>query len=414
MTFTQLSSKQAKIFTWWAEPRIADRYEAIICDGAVRSGKTICMSVSFIVWAMSGFEGCIFGICGKTVASATRNIIVPLQMVADLNSDYALSFSRSMSLLTVRDRHSGTENYFYVFGGKDESSYQLIQGITLAGILLDEVALMPQSFVEQALARCSVTGSRLWFNCNPDSPSHWFYKTWVLQAEQKRALHLHFMMDDNPSLSPQILERYRSLWTGTFYRRYILGEWCTAEGLVYSNFDRDKHVIHDLDPRGRFYISIDYGTHNPFSAGLWYLSGNTAVRMQEFYYSSVEHGQQLTDEEYYKHLEELAGKYPILAVVVDPSALSFIETIRRHGRFFVTQADNDVLDGIRYTANMLNAGRIKIHDSCVDCIREFETYSWDPKSESDKVIKEFDHAMDDTRYFCYTILQREWRGRMNS
>ncbi len=402
-----LSNKQVQVLKW---PYTG--HTALICDGAVRTGKTSVMSLSFILWAMGNFSGCNFALCGKTVGSAERNIMQPLMGITYLREQFSLEYSRSTHQLTIK--RGKRQNRFYVFGGRDESSYTLIQGVTLAGVLLDEVALMPRSFVEQALARCSVDGARFFFNCNPDSPSHWFYKEWILKVSEKDATHLHFMMDDNPSLTEETKARYRSLWTGTFYRRYILGEWCTAEGLVYSNFDRDKHVIHDLDPRGRFYISIDYGTHNPFSAGLWYLNGNTAVRMQEFYYSSVEHGQQLTDEEYYKHLEELAGKYPILAVVVDPSALSFIETIRRHGRFFVTQADNDVLDGIRYTANQLNAGRIKIHDSCVDCIREFETYSWDPKSESDKVIKEFDHAMDDTRYFCYTILQREWRGRMIS
>ena len=302
-------------------------------------------------------------------------------------------------------------NTYFLFGGQDESSYMLIQGITLAGILLDEVALMPRSFVEQACARCSVPGSKLWFNCNPEGPQHWFYKEWILKCEEKNALHIHFTMADNLALDPQIRRRYETLYSGVFYRRYILGEWCVAEGLVYQ-FDKELHVakiqnMELLEKYGRWYISVDYGTLNPFSAGLWCLYEGRAIRIREYYYSGRSTSITLTDEEYYIELEKLAGELDIQAVVVDPSAASFITTIRRHGRFSVRKAKNDVLPGIRITASLMKAGLLQIGENCVDAIREFGLYRWDDKGETDRVIKENDHAMDDIRYFCATIMRRD-------
>lgn len=407
MQFKQLSKKQFEIMLF---PYTS--YSALICDGAVRSGKTVMMTVSFVMWAMNCFTGMNFGICGKSVRSAERNIIMPLLQIASMNQRYSLKYTRSISLLTVTDP-SGKENYFYIFGGKDESSYMLIQGITLAGILLDEVALMPRSFVEQALARCSVEGSKYWFNCNPDSPAHWFYTEWVQKAEQRNAMHLHFLMEDNPSLSPQKLQEYKTMYSGVFYDRYIRGQWVVAEGRVYQMFNDnpDAYILHDstFGMDGQFFVSIDYGTLNPCSMGLWCVRGKQAIRIKEYYYSGRDTQQQKTDEEYYTELEKLTAGYYIRAVVIDPSAASFIACIRRHGKFLVRQAINDVNDGIRITSSLLSAGMLLIHESCKDCIREFGLYRWDDTKNQDTVIKENDHAMDDVRYFCNTILAREFR-----
>ncbi len=379
-------------------------YDAIICDGAVRSGKTSIMTVAFVDWAMREFNGQRFGICGKTVDSATKNIIVPYISMRYAKERYTLHWRRSDKLLEVK--RGAITNWFEVFGGKDESSFMLIQGRTLAGVLLDEVALMPESFVNQALARCSVDGARLWFSCNPDNPNHWFYKNWIQRHRERNALYLHFSMEDNPALSEKTLERYRSMYSGVFYDRYIRGLWVVAEGLVYP-FDPASHVVQEFPKDGAYYISCDYGTLNPFSAGLWCVSGGKAVRIREYYYSGRGEKSQKTDEEYYMELEKLAGDLPIVHVVVDPSAASFITTIRRHGRFSVRKAKNDVLDGIRLTAAMLRAGVIKIGAGCVDAIREFGLYRWDDKGEVDKPIKENDHAMDDIRYFCSTVMRRD-------
>lgn len=377
-------------------------FDAIICDGAIRSGKTVFMTLSFVDDAMRRYNGQRFGICGKTVDSTVKNIVKPYMGLSYANDKYDIQWKRSEKVLVVSNGRS--ENVFEVFGGKDESSYTLIQGRTLAGVLFDEVVLQPRSFVEQAYGRCSVDGSKLWFNCNPSSPQHWFYREWVQQPEKHNAIRLHFSLEDNPALSSHIIERYKSMYTGTFYNRYILGEWCVADGLVY-NFGEDN-ITDEAPKNGEYYISIDYGTQNPFSAGLWCLLGDKAVRIKEYYYNGREKNVQKTDEEYCDAVEVLAKGYSIKRVIVDPSAASFIAALRKRG-YTILKANNEVLDGIRRVAVYLQNGNIKIHRSCGDAIREFGLYQWDDKAKEDTVIKENDHAMDDIRYFANTILKNK-------
>lgn len=381
------------------------KYDAIICDGAVRSGKTSIMMWAFVRWAMENFSGQRFGICGKTVDSCSKNIIVPFTAMTLAKEKYTMRWRRSEKILEVR--RGTTTNWFEVFGGKDESSAALIQGRTLAGVLLDEVALMPRSFVEQALARCSVDGNKKWFSCNPESPQHWFYLEWIKKHDERNALYLHFTMRDNPGLTEKVIEQYESMFSGVFYDRFIRGLWVVAEGLVYPHFG--EHCVVDEEPAsGRYYISVDYGTLNPFSAGLWCVTKQGAVRIKEYYHSGRRTNIQKTDEEYYQALRDLAKGYNVDYVIVDPSAASFITTIFRHGEFQVVKANNDVMDGIRRTSVYLKDGRLKIHRSCKDAIREFRLYRWDEDSTVDKVIKEDDHAMDDIRYFCNTIMVRHF------
>lgn len=396
-----ISPKQKKILAF-----PYSNYDALICDGAVRSGKTSIMMWAFVDWAMREFSGQRFGICGKTVDSASKNIVVPFISMSRAKKLYTLRWRRSDKILEViRGR---VKNYFEVFGGKDESSFMLIQGRTLAGVLLDEVALMPESFVNQALARCSADGAKLWFSCNPDNPMHWFYNEWILGREDHNALYLHFTMRDNPSLSEQTLARYESMYSGVFYQRYILGKWVAAEGLVYPMFSEDRHVIHgDPDGPGVYYISIDYGTMNPTAMGLWRVHRGEAVMMKEYYYDGRAMRKQKTDEEYYQDLEAFAGNKKIERVIVDPSAASFKESVHRHGKFAVWGADNSVLDGIRLTATLLQTGRLKFHESCENAFKEFQSYVWDEDAGEDKVIKENDHAMDMIRYFAATVMWRE-------
>lgn len=395
-----ISPKQKKILAF-----PYSKYDAIICDGAVRSGKTSLMMWAFVSWAMENFSGQSFGICGKTVDSCTKNIIVPFTVMTLAKEKYTLRWRSSHKILEVR--RGAVTNYFEVFGGKDESSYTLIQGRTLAGVLLDEVVLMPRSFVEQALTRCSVDGAKLWFSCNPDNPMHWFYTEWIKRARERNALYLHFEMTDNPGLSQKTLERYQTMFSGVFYDRYVRGKWCVAEGLVYDF--GEEQITDDIPQGGEYYISVDYGTLNPFSAGLWCIDGGKAVRIAEYYYSGRDSKVQKTDEDYCDAIIELAGNKPVRHVIVDPSAASFITALRRRGNFSVREAKNDVLDGIRLTYRMLKNGQIKIHKNCKDAIREFGLYRWDDKSTTDKPIKENDHAMDDIRYFANTILRRRFK-----
>ena len=379
-------------------------YDCLICDGAIRSGKTVFMMLSFVDDAMRRYNNQRFGICGKTVDSTVKNIIMPYLSLVYAKEKYNIQWKRTDKTLVVSK--GNITNTFEIFGGKDESSFALIQGRTLAGVLIDEVALIPRSFVEQACARCSVDGSKLWFNCNPASPQHWFYKEWICDLEKRNAIRLHFQLEDNPSLSQHIIDRYKSMYTGVFYNRYILGEWCVAEGLVYD-FGEDN-ITDETPSNGEYYISIDYGTLNPFSAGLWCVLGDKAVRIKEYYYNGREKAKQRTDEEYCDDIEELAKGYNIRQVIVDPSAASFITALRKR-QFSVRKANNDVLDGIRRTAVYLRNGNIKIHRSCADSIAEFGLYRWDDKAATDTPIKENDHAMDEIRYFSNTILKNKVR-----
>jgi len=372
----------------------------VICDGAVRSGKTLSMCVSFAAWLSHDFHDTAFALCGKTIVSLRRNIVVPILPILRA---HGFECEEKITGNYVDIKFGAASNRLYYFGGKDEGSAANIQGMTLGGVLLDEVALMPRSFVEQAIARCSLKGSKLWFNCNPEYPQHWFHREWVLKAQEKNALYLHFTMDDNPSLSPEVRARYKILYSGAFYKRYIEGQWVGADGLVYPMFSPETHVIAEasLSPMycGRHVISCDYGTVNPASFGLWGDSGDKWVRLREYYWDSKARGVQRTDEEHYSALEQLAGPLDISYVVCDPSAASFIECVRRHGRFTCVPAKNDVLTGIRLVADALREGRLRFAACCADCIREFGLYAWESGGGRDAPKKEHDHAMDDVRYF---------------
>lgn len=392
----RFSPKQRQVLTWWQ----TGRWQALICDGAVRSGKTFCMGLSFFLWAQHDFNGRQFALCGKTVGALRRNLLT--ELVPCLRRiGMEVRENRSANTLTVV--YAGHRNQFLLFGGKDASSAALIQGSTLAGLLLDETALMPRAFVEQAVARCSVRGSRLWFNCNPEGPEHWFYKEWIEKAESRGALRLHFTMEDNPGLPPEIRQRYERLYTGVFYRRFVLGEWAAAQGLVYDFFDPDKDAAEVPDgPFSAWRVSVDYGTVNPLSMGLWGEKNGVWYRVEEVYYDSRREGRQKTDAEYAEMLEELVAGRDIQRVIVDPSAASFIETLRRKG-WQVMKADNDVADGIRVTADLLRQRRIVLCRPCRDCLREMALYCWDERSGRDAPRKEHDHAMDEMRYFAMDL-----------
>lgn len=406
--FKPFSQRQRQILNWWTASSPVSGADGIIADGAIRSGKTICMSLSFVIWAMTNFDGQNFGMAGKTIGSFRRNVLQVLKRMLK-SRGYKYEDHRSDNLLIIR--RNGKANNFYIFGGKDESSQDLVQGITLAGVFFDEVALMPESFVNQATARCSVDGSKFWFNCNPSGPAHWFKKEWIDRRDKKRLLYLHFTMDDNLSLSEKIKERYRGQYSGIFYQRYIMGLWVVAEGIIYDMFSAAKHVvkIQDIakDLTNTCYVSIDYGTQNATVFKLWVKgqSGNW-YSVREYYYSGRDNKRQKTDAEYADDLETFIDDAKPRAVIVDPSAASFIAELRRRG-IPTLKAKNDVLDGIREMAKLITIGRLKWVDCCQHTITEFGAYAWDPKAAErgeDAPIKDNDHCMDADRYFIFTIL----------
>ncbi len=406
--FKPFSVKQKKVLTWWLDESPMKDKDGIIADGSIRSGKTVSMALSFVMWAMETFEEQNFAMCGKTIGSFRRNVLAVLKLMLS-SRGYAVKDHRADNYVEISFK--GKTNYFYIFGGKDERSQDLIQGITLAGVLFDEVALMPESFVNQATGRCSVDGSKFWFNCNPDGPYHWFKTGWIDKIKEKNLLYLHFTMQDNLSLTEKIRQRYASLYTGVFFQRYILGLWVVAEGIIYDMFSEDRHIVENIarDNNKKHYISCDYGTQNATVFLLWQEgSDDKWYCIDEYYYSGRDESSQKTDNAYADDLENFIGDTPIEAVIVDPSAASFIATLRQRG-YKVRKAKNDVLDGIRFTGTQLNLAKIFFCKKCKNTIKEFSSYIWDAKAcerGEDKPIKQHDHAMDAVRYFCYTIIHK--------
>lgn len=407
--FSPFSQKQKKVLTWWCQNSPVNEKDGIIADGAIRSGKTVSMSLSFVMWAMSSFDGQNFAMCGKTIGSFRRNVLFWLKLMLH-SRGYSITDHRADNLLVVRK--NGKENYFYIFGGKDERSQDLIQGITLAGVFFDEVALMPESFVNQATGRCSVKGSKFWFNCNPDGPYHWFKVNWIDKCKEKNILYLHFTMDDNLSLAEDIKKRYRSMYTGVFFKRYILGLWAVAEGIIYDMFSKEKHTkdikeFFRILINGNRYVSCDYGTQNATVFLLWNKGRDGKwYCIREYYYSGRDKAKQKTDSEYADDLKEWLEGIQIKAIIVDPSAASFIAELRKRG-YKVLKAKNDVLDGIRLVGTMLNLEQLVFASSCKETIKEFASYVWDEKAferGEDKPTKQHDHCLDACRYFVSTIL----------
>ena len=386
--FKPFSKKQRKVLNWWCRSSPVRDYNGIIADGAIRSGKSVAMSLSFVIWAMSEFEACNFAMCGKTIGSFRRNVLFWLKLMLR-SRGYSVSEQRTENLVIVRRRN--VENYFYVFGGKDERSQDLIQGITLAGVFFDEVALMPESFVNQATGRCSVDGSKFWFNCNPGSPAHWFKTGWIDKRADKRLLYLHFTMDDNLSLSEAVKERYRGMYTGVFFKRYILGEWKSADGVIYRQFaDDPERFILDEVPADIIIgtMGLDFGGNGSAHAGC--LVGITRgyrsiVILDEYYRKEVIDPGTLTDD-VCGFVQRSQAQVRATSIWCDSAETTLIKGIRtevfaRHIPVEVRNArKGEIIDRIRLCDMLMSQGRFFILRRCRHTIAALSEAVWDSKS----------------------------------
>lgn len=402
--FQPFSKKQKQVLTWWMPQSPYRDYDMIIADGSIRSGKTIAMIDGFLTWSLETFRHQNFILSGRTMGALKRNVLRPaFQILAAKGIPYR--YNRSEHFVQI-----GTNTY-YCFGANNEAAQDVLQGLTAAGAYGDEAALFPQSFVEQMIGRCSVEGSKIWLNCNPAGPYHYLKTDYIDKAEEKRILRLHFTLDDNLTLSEQIKERYRRMFTGVFYKRYVLGLWVMAEGVVYDMWDEDVHVVDNADLPGRFrrhFVAVDYGTGNPTTFLLFGEAENGVLyQLDEYYWDSRARGRQKEDSEYADDFQKWlpAGLTPA-AILVDPSAASFITTLKNRRSkdprlANVRQADNEVVDGIRRVATRLSQKRLFVHRRCLETRKEFAAYAWDPKAQQrgeDKPLKENDHCMDPVRY----------------
>lgn len=407
--FKPFSNKQLKVLTWWMKDSPAANKDILIADGSVRAGKTVVMSLSFVMWSNETFDGENFALCGKTIGSLRRNVIKPLLRMLK-SRGYKCKEHRADNYITISK--GKVSNDFYLFGGKDEGSQDLIQGITLAGVLFDEVALMPQSFVNQATARCSVDGAKMWFNCNPEGPYHWFKLEYLDNLEYKNGIHLHFTMDDNLSLSENVKERYKRMYSGLFYDRYIRGLWVMADGVIYPGFNEDKHCIEINDIPGdnlRYFILCDYGITNPhvyLKVAFKLYNGIPHLFVFDEYYNKGESQKPKTDNLFLKDYRKFTKDIKEESIIIDPSATSLINLLRQDS-ISVLEADNSVMDGISNVTTWLNEGRIHIvKKNCPNLIKEFNSYIWDEKAQKrglDEPLKENDHALDALRYGIQTL-----------
>lgn len=366
-----------------------------IKEGATRSGKTYLDYYWIARRIINTHNEGLIVLLGNTRGTLERNIITPMRSI------WGSRYIGRMS-------NDGTIDLFgkkcCALGADKSSQKERLQGSGIEYCYGDEITTWSREVFEMLKSRLDKPHSCFDGTCNPDSPGHWLLEFLNSGADVYRQSYTIY---DNPFLPAEFVKNLESEYEGSVYfDRYILGKWTRAEGLVYPMFKKSEHVFKDAPNCGNYYISIDYGTSNPTSMGLWCVNGRIGYRIKEYYYDSRREGRQMTDEEYYEKLVQLADGYPVEYVVVDPSAASFITLIRRHGMFGVQKAKNSVLDGIRYTAGLINSGRIKICENCSDSLREFGAYCWDSDSNSDAVIKENDHAMDDIRYFCSTIMKR--------
>lgn len=389
----QLSAKQKE---FWVNAN--KRWN--IKTGATRSGKTYLDYFLIPKRIRACTENGLILLLGNTKGTLERNILDPMRaiwgnLVGTIGSDNkVMLFGRQC----------------YALGADKVNQVSKIQGAGFQYVYGDEITTWHQDVFQMLKSRLDKQNSCFDGTCNPDNPNHWFK---AFLDSDVDIYHQHYTIDDNPFLTMDFVRNLKREYAGTvYYDRFILGKWALAEGLVYPMFSEDTHVVQnfpweeDDKDYSEYYISVDYGTLNPCSMGLWRLYDRVAYRVSEYYHSGRDSKRQLTDEEYYNALCALAGDRVIQCIIVDPSAASFIATIRRHGMYTVRKANNAVLDGIRYTAALLNAKKIQVHNGCVACIREFESYRWDETAVQDTVVKENDHAMDDIRYFAYTILRR--------
>lgn len=414
--YVAFSKKQLQLLTWWTEESPYHDANGVIAEGAIRAGKTVIMGLSFVLWSMQKTNEVNYAICGKTVASTRRNIIEPLVEMLRKRKFKVIDRKTDGKLVIIKD---GKVNSYYIFGGKDEGSAALIQGITLGGVLFDEVALMPRSFVEQAIARCSIDGSKYWFNCNPESPQHWFYLEHIKKSNERRYLRIHFCLEDNPSLSQERIDNYKSLYTGIFYKRFILGEWSFANGIIYdmvtddnfyNNSDKEKEVpIKILENDIKPFYGVDFGTANPqvyleVYKYIDYSKKKLCFYVEnEYYWDSRKMLKQKTTEEYVSDFNGWCKEF--VCLFVDPSATPLKAAHRKYGHN-VVNAKNDVAEGIIGLSTLFANNMIKINkDNCPNLCMELGSYRWNEKkldNGKEEVLKENDHCCDALRYAIMT------------
>ena len=408
--FQPFSLKQRRLINWWRPGSGVEGCRIVLADGAIRSGKTVAMILSFLQWSLTCFRDGNFILAGVTAGALKRNVLIPLLGMLEV---FAIPYEwkRGEARLVIGS------NSYYLFGADKENAQDKLQGMTAAGAYADEAALFPRSFIDQMIGRCSVEGSRIFLNCNPGGAYHYLKTDFIDRAEEIGLFRLHFTMDDNLTLSPEIRQSYARSFGGVFYRQFILGEWVSAEGAVYPMWDdrentflleeenREDRRLEDL----RRFCAVDYGTANPCVFLDVRDDGRTFWIMNEYYWDSAVRRRQKTDSEYAADLAEFLEGDRNVQVIVDPSAASFKAELRNRG-FRVLDAKNQVREGISTTAVCIGSRLVRAErNRCPVLLREIHSYLWDEKARlrgEERPVKDHDHAVDALRYLCHTRATR--------
>lgn len=382
-----------------------------IAHGAVRSSKTISCTVRWLSYLLYGPPGDV-AMLGRTTATLQRNVLNDLfDTVGPQNYKWV---NRQQGELRIFNRR------VYCFGANNEDAESKIRGATFAGALCDEVNLYPQSVFNQLMARLSVEGAKCFCNCNPDSPYHWFYTDYIMNDEITDKKVWKFLMEDNLSLSQSYIESLKQMYRGVWYERMILGNWVAAEGRIYDMFDPSKHMLNAeqfiADSKVhlnaiRWLVGCDYGTSTVMSWGLYaklpdfrHTGTPVLVKVREFYYDAAKRKVQKTDAEFIEDFKKWLNGLTPWAVYCDPSAASWKVALMRAG-YRVLNANNDVINGIRYVATCISTGSFVMDKSCANTEKEYASYVWDSNAQRlgvDKPLKEHDHTCDTDRYVLYT------------
>ena len=387
-----------------------------VWEGAVSSGKTYASLWRFHEETDIGPEG-PYAIITKTYDTFKRNLMPILE---DILGRHVRYFSGKREVY-FKDK------LVHVIGCADERAEQKIRGTTFAGAYVDEATLIPESAFKMLQSRLRIPHAKLFCTTNPDSPYHWFRKDYLVDNPDVKSWQ--FLMDDNPFITTDYKDYLKRQYKGLWFKRYILGQWVQAEGAVYEFFDEKIHVVDDTyRPATSYIVGVDYGTINPCAFVLVGYNPNRSPNLwveNEFYYNSRLKQRQKTDGELADDLQQFISGKRIDAIYIDPSAASFKVELSRRGVDNVFDANNDVINGIRFVGMRLNETSFKICRKCTNLIQEFQSYVWDTKAAEhgvEKPKKENDHALDATRYALYTHffgqdggasspqdLERRWR-----
>ena len=364
----------------------------------MRAGKSFIGLLKWLDFCKRGPKGPLI-ICGRTDKTIKRNIIAPLQELIG----NAVQYSIGKGEVTLYNRT------MYVVGANDDRAEAKIRGSEFAGALIDEASLLPENFFKMLLSRLSIPEAQLFCSTNPDSPYHWLKTDFIDREEELDLKVFSYNIRDNPTLSEKYIKDLSAEYQGLWYKRYILGEWCVADGAVYDFFNEDFHVIPmPLSTANYYIVGVDYGTTNPCVFTLIGYNPSQYPNMwleKEYYFDSKKESRQKSDYDYAKDLVNFIRGYNVKRIYIDPSAASFKQELRRNGIYNVSDAVNDVVPGIRYVGQLLSNGTFKVCSNCIETIKEFSNYLWDSKATNkgkDIPIKKFDHSMDALRYALFT------------